>query len=1105
MQILENSFILRRVRPFCNKTLLICLISCQFPLLVSAEINGQLSSAEVSQQKQEVTITGNIVDDDNLSIIGANIALKGTSRGTVTDLDGNFSLTVPVGSTLVITYMGYASREVAVTAKNPKLLITLKPSAVALRDVVVQVGYGGVKRANLLGAVSSLKAKEIEDIVTGNLSTALRGTMAGVIIGQASGAPGASTSIQIRIPGSWNSENPLFVIDGFVRDQSAFDILDPSEVESISVLKDAAAAVYGARSAGGVILVTTKKGKTGKTKVSYSGTVGISDATRFPELMSAYDHAIALNDYTRGYYKWNDADVLSNAKTDKQTYFSQDELNQLNSIDNNWLQEGWKSALQTRHNIGVSGGTDNVRYYAGGSYMFQNGNFENLNMNKYTMRLGLDVDIAKGWLLSLGMNGSSKSLSIPYNALDKEPEKMYNTYSTLLRTPGWLPSFINGLPVGQGGTVMSHPLYINDINTYNKSYSGNIASNMALQWEIPWVKGLKAKASFDYLRGNSGGITYAKPYYLYNFETVPTDYSSGFIPTDVVSATTPTTYITNGDKYQQSANTSNAYQLNVTLDYARKFGLHDISASLIFEQSQNKGTELSGSIEKMIIDNVESAAAFGDGVTPTLSGKWATPTGRQAFLGRFNYNYADKYLLETTLRYEASTKFAPIDRWGFFPSVSVGWRVSQEPFFEDAIGSETIDNLKLRASFGRLGNDKANANSWENNYLYTGSLYYLGGSTLVGGISPNNGGISMQGITWEKADAYNVGFDAHFLNRFSFDFDSYYRHNYDILQVRSSALSYTTGISTSIPAENYGIQDSWGGEISVGYEGNFSKDWSFNVRGNLGYATSKVIKKFQAAAVIGTWKDEIGRIRGGETGYYSKGIMTQEVVDQLAATYGTYVDASTGLTKLNYTIFGVQPEAGMLNFEDVGGADYSNEPDGVIDENDERIISKYDSSPFNYGLSMSAGWKSVKLNITFDGAFGNDVVYDKAVYAQGEGNRNNFDWLSYKSNNLTIWKDHWTPENTDASMPRLYNGMANKRSTFWMRDGHELTMRSLTLSYDMPRSLLMKLGVPSLRVYFTGTNLLTLISPFPYKDPGLSSWMDYPIMRSFNLGINMNL
>lgn len=1063
----------------------LCFLSL-FLVLGTPMVRAEKNS--VSETQQQGKVSGTVTDASGEPIIGASIAVRGTSQGTITDLDGNFTLSnVSPKGTLIISYLGYSTVNLDVNGQSV-INITLKEDSKMLDEVVIQVGYAGVKRANLLGSVSNIAASEIEDVVTGNLSTALQGTMAGVTIGQSSGAPGASTSVKIRIPGSWNSEAPLFVIDGFIRDQEAFDILDPSEVESISVLKDASAAVYGARSAGGVILVKTKKGVSGKLKVNYSGTVGFSDATSFPDLMSAYDHATALNDYTRGELKWGDPSG-GGTGDEKYVYFSKEELEQLKSLDYNWLDMGWKTAIQTRHNINVSGGSEKARYFAGGAYMYQDGNFDNLSMNKFSMRLGLDVDIAKGWLLTLGMSGDNKSTHMPYNANDKEPEKMYNTYSTLLRTPKWIPAYIDGLPVGQG-IVSAHPLYINEINSYNKKSSSNMTGNIALEWDLPWIDGLKAKGSFDYLRSNSGGITYAKPYYLYNFDTEPTEFSTGHILTNVV---TSRTQIENGNKYEQSANSGNSYQLNVSLDYAKKVGLHDIKALAVFEQSEARGTALSGNVGKMIIDNVESSAAFGDGVSPVFSGRENTPTGRQSFIGRFNYGYADKYLVEATLRYEASTKFAPKDRWGFFPSVSLGWRASEESFFKDNINPDIMDNLKFRASFGILGNDAGNPLSWEDNYKYTGNVAYLGGSTSVGGISPNNGGLSMLGITWEKANAYNGGFDARFLKSLTFSFDAFYRHNYDILQQRSSSLSYTTGLGTDIPPENYGIQDSWGGEISLGYNGNIGKDWKYNVRGNLGYASSEVKRKYQAAAIIGTWKDEEGRIRGGETGYVATGILSQADVDRILAE------------NPNYTIFGLAPEPGMLNFKDVGSANYSDDPDGKIDENDERIISKYDSPPFNYGLSLGFSWKDIRVDAVFSGQFGNDVFYDKGVYAAGEGNRSSFDWLSEKSNNLTLWNDHWTPENPNASMPRLYKGMGEKRSTFWMVDGHTLAMRSLTVSYNMPAQLSTKFGIPGIRVFFSGTNLWTLINPYPYKDPGLSSWMDYPIMRSFNFGLNLSL
>ncbi len=1062
------------------------LIQCTY-LLADEKVDNMKVSA---QQEKLIDIRGKVLDETGNPAPGVNVSIKGLPKGGITDMDGNYFLKdVSSDAVLMISFIGYKQQEIQIQGRTI-INVTLEPDVLLIDEVVVQVGYGSVKRANLLGAVADISTKEVEDVVTGNLSSALIGTMPGITIGETSGAPGASTSITIRTSGSWNNESPIFVIDGFVyEDQEAFDILDPSEVESISVLKDGAASVYGARAAGGVIVVTTKRGKEGKPKINYSGTYGISNATSFPKLMSAYDHAQAVNDLAWGQYNWDRDQYTENS--DEKVIFNDSDLELIKDLNYSWLDKGWKPAAQTRHNVTVSGGTKKAQYFFGGSYMYQNGNFDNLDMNKYTMRTGVDIKFADSWSLKLGLDGNSKKTSMPYNAYDKEPEKMYITYSTLLRMPKWLPPYINGLPVGQG-IAFSHPLYINDVNTYRKSESNNVHANMALEWEAPFIKGLTAKVSFDYSKSNSTGVLYAKPYDLYSFtnEAVSSPYLALAEGSEVSEITT----IENGDKYSQSASFSSSYQLNFAINYSKTLGKHSVKALLVGEQSAGEGSSLSGTATKMIYSSVETSEAFGDGVADEFSGSPSFDTGgRQSLVGRLNYDFNDKYLVESSFRYEGSTKFAPEDRWGFFPSVSLGWRVSEEPFFKNNISSGFIDNMKIRLSYGLLGNDKGNALAWEENYEYSGDVVYLGGSTLLGGISPLNDGATLQGVSWEKTDSYNGGIELRLFEHLSFSYDMFYRYTYDILQQVTSALPYQSGISTQLPKSNYGIQKSWGDEISIKYDNNIGTNWKYYVKGNLGYATSRVVRKYQALATIGTWKDEEGRIRGGETGYVSLGIMSQSDVDQILTE------------NPDYTIFGDVPEAGMLNFKDVGGSNYSNEPDGKVDENDERIISKYDSAPYTYGFSLGFEFKSFKFDAVFNGSFGNDIILDKAVYNKGQGNRSVFDWLSYRSNNLTMWKDHWTPDNTDAKLPRLDNGKASYRSTFWKRDGHVLNWRSVTLSYNMPKSISSRIGIPSLRIFCSGNNLLTIINPYKYRHPSLSSWMDYPIMRSFNFGVNLNL
>ncbi|NDW09685.1 TonB-dependent receptor [Dysgonomonas sp. 520] len=1079
-----------------KKMFLVCTFSVFSVSSLVAETTEMATTDIMTQQQATVDISGSVVDNKGEAIIGATIVVKGNAKiGTITDFDGNFSLgNVPSNAVIVVSYIGFNTQEINVNGKT-NFDIRLKENSQLLDEVVI--GYGAVKRENLLGAVSNIKAQEIEDIPTVNLSTALEGKLAGVTIGQASGSPLASTSVRIRIPGTFNgTEFPLFVIDGVIyEDQSQFDLLDPSEIESISVLKDGQAAVYGVRSAGGVFVVKTKRGEKGKLKVNYAGSFGVSSAKSMPKMMSGYQHATTYNDYILSKYKYNKEAYLTQ-KDDR--IYSDSELELIKSRDYNWLDEAWKTSMQTRHSLNLSGGSDRARYFVGGSYTWQDGNFKNLSVNQYSIRSNVEIDIKKNWKLNMGLSANGKSTSIPYNRGDKEPEKMSQTFATLLRTPRWMPWSINGLPVGQN-TVAVNPIYLfNEAGSYKKGKSGNISATVGTTWDVPWVKGLSLNANANYNRSNGYGVTYDRKYELYTFKS--DSGSSSIIGDNPVVDPDKTAEVTKGS-YSSNSSWSESWQVNASANYARKFGEHDLKAMLVYEIAGNTGLNISGNIDGYSLA-IESTDGFNmDGSShPTYSSKPSTPGRRMSYIGRLNYGFMDKYLLEATFRYEASTKFAKKDRWGFFPSIGVGWRISEEPFFAKNVNPDVFDNLKMRFNWATLGNDYGSPLSWVTTYAASGtSSPYLGGSNILGTVVPNNQGLPYAGITWETTSAYNGGFDMRFLKKLTVSIDGFYRHTTDILQVRGNSLSYVTGVnktsgaSTSMPKENYGIQNSWGGEIEVGYSGDINKDMGYSVKGNFGWATSKVIRKYQNPELKGTWKDDEGRIGGGESGYVCTGILTQEDVDRILAE------------NPNYTIFEKVPEAGMLNFKDVGGENYSNTPDGKISTDDERIISKYDTPPFHYGFSLGFKWKDLSVDGTFSGSFGNDVFYDKAVYAEGSGSRSGFKWIDEKTSQLAMWKNYWTPENTNAKYARLYNGHMDKRSTFWMKDGHTLRMTALNITYNMPASLCAKIGVPALRVYFSGTNLWTIINPYEYMEPNLSSWMDYPMMRTFNFGVNLTL
>lgn len=1085
---------------------LLALLTLWFQFSAVAQTRTQPAASTTS-----VTIRGTVNDVAGEPVIGASVMLDGTKTGTVTDLNGKFSMNAPMNANLTISYIGYATQKVRISSTS--LTITLVEDLAKLEEVVV-VGYGAVKRANLTGAVANIDMKEVADISAPNLSSVLMGTMPGVKVSESTGNPVGTSTISIRINGSWNSEPPLFVVDGFIRDQETFNRLDPSEIENVSVLKDAAAAIYGVRGAGGVVIVTTKRGKVGKPKVSYSSSLGSNQGVNMPVMMSAFEQGKALNDL------WQQQVTYQGADPTTKKFFTEQELQTMRNLDYNWLEMGWKDSYNMRHTLNISGGTEDVRYFVGASYMWADGNFSNLNMNRYGFRMGVDTKLAKNLKASINMNYSNKSTESPLNQRDTEPDRMYGTFSDLARAPRFIPAYINGIPVGNSiPSNGSHPLEIMNSGSYRRSKSNDISAGLSIEYDVPQVKGLKLQISGNFNQGASFGKQLSKPYYVYNFIPLGASQES-YLLSDVQYPVDHTQYrrrITNSDRIYQSASNSYAYQINPQVSYNNRFGKHSIASMLVFEVSEGGGESMNMSRQNVIIENYEVMAGYSqDGQTNSSSIN--NKSRRQSFIGRFNYNYADKYFIESAARYEASTNFAPGYRWGLFPSISAGWRISEEAFFKDNISF--MDNLKLRASYGRLGSDRATINQWRSSYGTTSGGAYVGGTALTSVLYPTMEGLVVTNSTWEKTDSWNAGLDFRLFGDLSVGLDAFYRHTFDILDDFKSEFPQSAGVNAATPKLNRGIQDSWGGEFELAYNKKINKDWSVTVKGNFAYATNKVIQKSQNPGVIGTWEDELGRIRGGEVGYFSKGIArTQEQLDAWIAELKSNIPLDDQGNPLynTITVLGI-PEAdlkpGMLMFKDVGSARYQDAngkwidgaPDGNITADDRRIISKYDSAPFTYGFTLGFSWKDLKVDALFTGAFGNDVVFEKGWYENASGGGRTGDFLSIQSNQLREWYgNYWTETNINAKYPRLdTNSLRNQRSTFWMRDGHNLRLRSLNVSYNLPAKLSKPVGIDQLRVFFSGFNLLTLINPYPYKDASVGFWSDYPSIRSYNLGINLN-
>ncbi len=999
-----------------------------------------------------ILLKGKVFTEKGAPLEGATVQVKGAARTTATRADGSFSLEAEKGdATLVISFVGMETQEVSINGRTD-FVIQLKSSDANLSDIVI-IGYGSVKKVNLTGAVSTVKGSDLQDQPASNLSSTLAGRMPGVIVNTTSGKPGISSSIQIRSAGTLNNTDPLYVIDGVVNDKFAFDGIDANEVESISVLKDAAsAAVYGSRAANGVILVTTRKGKAGKSVLSYAVTYGAYDPVKIPQTMNAFQEATFDNDALR----------LSNADTSNSGYFTPDELTYFKTHNYSFIDEAWRNPTVNHHTLSASGGSEKIRYYLGGSYYYETGTFDNISFHKYNLRASIDADIAKGLKLSANLNTDSRNDDEPFWLYSNGDDQLTDLYKGMLVKTHTSPGKVNGLI--NGTYIDWNPLAIIDKSTgYNKKKWANYNGILSLEYQVPFIKGLSAKFSYANYARHQFTKWFSLPYQLYVFNTLGGHNHIVGDQVQSVKTRNDGQFLTElYDNYQN-------YQLDAYLTYDRKFGKHAVNALFVYEQAENTDDNFNARRDNFISSTVDQLFA-GNSINSTANGS-GSQSGRLSYVGRVNYNYDGRYILEASMRYDGSVIFAPSKRWGFFPSVSAGWRLSQEKFFRDNI--KFIDDFKLRGSIGLLGNDAIGGWQWTQRYNITDGAVF---GDITKGVLP--GVIPNPNVTWEKSKTYNGGFDAAFLNnKLSLSFDAFYRHTYDILGART--LSVPTTFGALMPAENYAVINSHGIEIDLGYQDNIGKDFTYFIRGNLAYAGNKIVRIDQATN-IRPYQNRIGRNLDAIMGYREKGIIrSQKELGDLSPTY---------------TIFGAKPLLGAMDYYDLRGAT-SDAPDGKVDDQDQVFIASHTIPPINYGISLGGKWKSVSLNLLFQGTSGNQKLIDwqRQLYNTVESN-------------FSFWNDHWTPENPDAVYPRAGNGANNEHpSTFWLRNDAFLRLKNVDLSYDLPVKLLRRVGLARTRLFFIGTNLLLLQDHVKIMDPEQATIRSYPVMKSYSVGANISL
>ena len=1068
---------------------------------------------------QNQKVTGTVVDDKGEPIIGASVMVAGEKgKGTVTDLDGNYSLEMPANGKVTISYIGYIPQTV-----KPGGTVQLKEDSQSLEEVVV-VGYGVQKMKNVTGAVTTVDTKEMADLSTGSLGESLQGLVNGLGVSTGS-RPGEQASLTIRQAkvslgsGSTVDTNasPLYVIDDFISTEEAFNNLDASVIDQISVLKDASAAGYGARAANGVILVKTKRGQNSAPKVSYSGQFGWTGRVKSTKMVNAYDYARLYNGVVGAMptgSKVNNYDRLTDV-------FQLDELNAMAGMDYDLVDKYWKTAFTHKHNVNVSGGSDRATYFASIGYFDQDGNLGNIDYKRWNYRAGTDIKLNKWFKVSMQISGD---VGDKKNTNNKIGGSSSGDYYSLMSRPRYIPDYLGDLPMAMYGPSntedSSWQRYnyeaLQRLGNRTENHSSNMTINTSIEHDFGWLeplKGLKLKFTYSRAENNTKSNeigTVLTTYKMNNRGGSGMHLYAGNSTFDALQIGNGG----NGDGYlRRHTINSNNYQMNLTLNYNRKFGNHDIGAVFSIEKSEAESEYVWGSMTKPLSITDGQSKTTNNGTPTTEFGR--SESGTLSYIFRANYAYMDKYLFEFLLRTDASTKFAPENYWGTFPSVSAGWVMSEENWFKKAF--PWIDFFKIRASFGLLGRD--NIQPWKWLQLYNidnkvGGVFGTGiGNRMTQGVQMSDA--PNRDAHWDKSYKWNAGIDARFLSgRLSVGIDGYYEAMRDILTSRSQSATYPGTVGTKPSAENYGAVNLWGIELSLGWRDQIGKDFKYHVKLNTGYSDNKVKEWFLS----------------NDT-YYSQHLNERMLEStwglQCLGMFRSYQQIEEYFKQYNITSYlGLskdQVRPGMLIYKDVRGPKQPDgsyaAPDGKIDKENDLVELANRRNPYSVTLNFGGEWKNLSFSAQLHATWGGYSFVD--TNARGAKNiisgNTGIKALEYTNvpsfwaNDMFVYEDVVDaagnvvcPANQGAKYPNMAYSINTETSSFWRVSGTRITLRNITVAYTLPKDIVKKLGLSSVRFNVTGQNMLSLYNPYPdnFIDP-MDSYGAYPTLRKVTLGVNI--
>lgn len=1008
---------------------------------------------------QQVRVTGTISDETTgQGMPGVNIQVKGTTIGAISDENGQFTLSAPgADATLVFSFIGYVTQEVPLSGRNV-VDVALKAEMTGLDEVVV-VGYGTQKRANVVGSVTSISGAAIKTIPSTSVTTAIAGRLPGVTLFQTTGEPG-NLGAQILVRGrstispsgtdKYRNTGPLVIIDG-VQGRS-MDEIDPMDIASLSVLKDASAAIYGAQAANGVILITTKDGTEGKPKLNYQFYQGFMTPTIVPETTDAAEYATMLSEYQVNQGK-------SRTYSDQDIEIFRNGSDPWGHPNTDWYGDLIKEWTTTyRHNLTIDGGARGMVYYVSLGLKGDESFYKQstTSYKQYNVRAKIDLPINEWLKTGLDIAGFMNTRLYPYKSADAIVGQ-----STRLLPTQWSfwPNGKPGPDIEYGDNPVVTSTFAggkNDQRTYRLQNTFNVSITP------PFVKGLALNGSFSYDLTNYYNKAFYQPWTLYfPDKNAPIDPATGYYP--LYPSLRGLSSAENNERYDRTINQTG----NINATYSKKFGDHNLTLYAGYEQYTTDYNRLVGYRKYYISSLIQTMDAGSDAEKNTTG--YATIYARRSYIGRASYDYKGKYLAEILFRRDGSLKFPPDSRWGNFPGFLVGWRASEEGFWKDNIAF--INYFKLRASYGQMGMDPGDPFQYMNKFGLSSGMVFGTGTSIETTVGPPT--IANPIITWETQTTQNIGFDSKFMaDLFHLNLEYFYNIREDILYPRDATVPGFTGLS--LPNENIARVDNQGFEIDFGVHKNISSDFRADLTVNFSHNRNKVVFMDEPETTV-PWQKREGR----PFMYNNDNLMYNAI--------GIYADQGD-LDKYPHL---PNAKPGDVILEDVDG-------DGSITGDDRIFLDKMDIPENYYGVSLDLSYKNFSLStlIQGQGEFWKLNYYDNR---RGEAG-NYFQWH---------YDNRWTPDNIHTDVARAYNRddlyWSNdvRRNSYWYANFAFARLKNLVLTYNLPKKLYTPLGVQNASVYFSGNNLALIYAKTKTFDPEVNNPGVYPAMRTFAVGANI--